>query len=83
MEKGLNAHVFNGYYETMRNGNMCFQNYAFQVTKQWGPIPGVEGDSPCARGWYAYTSLDGDLLVHGGLDHKNERLGDMFVLRGV
>mmetsp|Transcript_11900 Transcript_11900/g.25566 ORF Transcript_11900/g.25566 Transcript_11900/m.25566 type:complete len:342 (+) Transcript_11900:55-1080(+) len=35
---------------------------------------------PCARGWYAYTSLEGGLLVHGGLDCKNERLGDMFVL---
>ena len=37
--------------------------------------------SPCARGWYAFTSLKGEMIVHGGLDHKNERLGDMWALR--
>ncbi|GAX84212.1 hypothetical protein CEUSTIGMA_g11635.t1 [Chlamydomonas eustigma] len=34
---------------------------------------------PSARGWYAYTSVNGNLLIHGGLDCKNERLGDMYL----
>ncbi|KAG2440042.1 hypothetical protein HXX76_004157 [Chlamydomonas incerta] len=39
------------------------------------------GESPGPRGWFAAaTTRDGRLLLHGGLDGNNQRLGDMFVL---
>ena len=56
-----------------------------QATNQWGAVQldstSASAAGPCARGWFACTSLGGDLLLHGGLDYKNERLDDMFVLR--
>ncbi|EFJ44314.1 kelch repeat protein [Volvox carteri f. nagariensis] len=39
------------------------------------------GDSPGPRGWFASaTTSDGRLVIHGGLDGNNERLGDLYVL---
>eukprot|EP00967_Tisochrysis_lutea_P143609 scaffold266976_cov14-Tisochrysis_lutea.AAC.1 len=41
----------------------------------------ASGSGPCARGWFASTLLPtGDLVIHGGLDCSNKRLGDMFIL---
>ena len=57
-----------------------------QATNQWGAVQLDSASAltgPCARGWYACASLEGDLLLHGGLDCKNERLDDMFVLRSM
>lgn len=42
----------------------------------------AEGPGPGPRGWFAAACLpSGDLVVHGGLDVNNERLGDIHVLR--
>ncbi|KAG2454804.1 hypothetical protein HYH02_000636 [Chlamydomonas schloesseri] len=46
----------------------------------WRPLE-AGGDSPGPRGWFAATTTpDGRLLLHGGLDGNNQRLGDMYVL---
>ncbi|PNW84512.1 hypothetical protein CHLRE_03g146307v5 [Chlamydomonas reinhardtii] len=46
----------------------------------WRPLE-AGGESPGPRGWFAAaTTPDGRLLLHGGLDGNNQRLGDMFVL---
>ncbi len=44
------------------------------------------GEGPGPRGWFACDTLRGTrgsavgLVLHGGLDGNNERLGDMYVL---
>ena len=36
---------------------------------------------PCARGWFAATSLPHGLLVHGGTAVDNSRLADMHLMK--
>lgn len=45
-----------------------------------GAQGGGEGEAPCARGWFASCAVAGALVVHGGLNIANERLGDMYQL---
>lgn len=49
---------------------------------QWTKVEAIVTDSqlPCPRGWFACASTDAGLIVHGGLDCGNERLGDLFIL---
>ncbi|GIL88835.1 hypothetical protein Vretifemale_16766 [Volvox reticuliferus] len=63
-------------------GDFCSSLMAFGSggTRAWEAIQ-AGGDSPGPRGWFASTTTpDGRLVIHGGLDANNERLGDMFVL---
>ena len=44
----------------------------------------VVGDAlPEARGWFASASLDNKVLIVGGLNGQNERLGDAWTLELV
>ncbi|KAI8475700.1 MAG: kelch repeat protein [Monoraphidium minutum] len=46
-------------------------------------LSGGEGgaaDAPCARGWFAAAAVGGRLMVHGGVDVANARLGDAWQL---
>lgn len=39
------------------------------------------GDWPAPRGWFASDAIGDGVVFHGGLDARNERLGDAWVLR--
>ncbi|GIL65022.1 hypothetical protein Vafri_18872 [Volvox africanus] len=63
-------------------GDFCSSLMAFgsRGIRDWRAI-NAGGDVPGPRGWFASTTTpDGRLVIHGGLDGNNERLGDMFVL---
>ncbi|KAF2093799.1 kelch repeat protein-like protein [Rhizodiscina lignyota] len=54
------------------------------VAGGWSRVE-VEGEEPCARGWFAADAVrraDGTdgIVVHGGLDEQNQRMGDVWVL---
>lgn len=54
-------------------------------SKTWNQLA-IEGERPCPRGWFAsdvVKSPNGNdaFVVHGGLDERNQRLGDVWVLQ--
>lgn len=48
-------------------------------TGKWEEIE-VQGEKPKDRGWFAATQAEGKVLIWGGIDAKNERLPDGWVL---
>lgn len=48
----------------------------------WAPLPQAKSsiDAPEARGWFASAEWGTKVLLQGGLNHKNERLGDAWLL---
>ena len=49
--------------------------------KEWSQIRVGTGDKPTARGWFAADTLgQGKIVVHGGLDDDNGRLGDVWII---
>lgn len=49
-------------------------------TKEWEEVE-IQGEKPTARGWFASDARDGRVVMWGGLNAQNERLGDGWVLR--
>ena len=51
----------------------------------WAKLPVANGsETPEARGWFASGAFGADkVVVHGGLNEKNERLDDMWMLEVV
>ena len=45
------------------------------------PSPDPEHGAPCPRGWFAAAAVNGGLVVVGGVDVGNARLGDVWELR--
>ena len=45
------------------------------------PSPDPEHGAPCPRGWFAAAAVGGGLVVIGGVDVGNARLGDVWELR--
>ncbi|GLC37373.1 hypothetical protein PLESTB_001594300 [Pleodorina starrii] len=63
-------------------GDFCSSLMAYGAggRKGWQALE-AGGEAPGPRGWFASaTTPDGRLVIHGGLDGNNDRLGDMFVL---
>ncbi|KAL4891272.1 hypothetical protein BDV59DRAFT_71815 [Aspergillus ambiguus] len=63
-------------------GKMRGDVWAFHVEDRvWKPVQVTGSEAPCPRGWFA---ADGDgartIVVQGGLDESNQRLGDVWVL---
>ena len=49
--------------------------------KKWSQIREGAGDKPAPRGWFAADALgEGKIVVHGGLDEENTRLGDIWII---
>lgn len=47
----------------------------------WLSLPiSKDSDKVEARGWFASCQWGDKILIHGGLNEKNERLGDAFLL---
>lgn len=63
-------------------GKMLGDVWAFDINeKAWNEVKIVSGNLPTARGWFDADLVDVDkILVHGGLDESNERLGDVWAL---
>jgi hypothetical protein len=63
-------------------GKMLNDTWAFDIDeKVWNEVNIVPGNLPIARGWFSADLVGADkVLVHGGLDGSNERLGDVWVL---
>ncbi|GFR42126.1 hypothetical protein Agub_g2969 [Astrephomene gubernaculifera] len=61
-------------------GDFCSSLMMYDKAGGWRLVE-ADGESPGPRGWFAAaTGPAGQLIVHGGLDANNERLGDMFAL---
>lgn len=62
-------------------GKMLGDVWVFDVkSKVWTEVEG-QGDLPCPRGWFAADiSGESTIVVQGGLDESNQRLGDVWVL---
>ena len=66
-------------------GKMLSDVWAFDIeNKAWTQV-NVQGDSsPAARGWFdADVSGTNTIIVHGGLDELNNRLGDVWKLEFI
>lgn len=63
-------------------GKMLSDVWAFDIDKNiWNEVKIVAGSLPAARGWFSADLVDvGKVLVHGGLNESNERLGDIWAL---
>lgn len=63
-------------------GNFWDDVWVHQVgsrTPVWNKMS-FEGERPEARGWFAAASAGASVIIHGGLDTNNERLGDWWEL---
>jgi len=61
-------------------GNFWPDVWSFELkTGKWEEVE-VEGEKPKERGWFAATETGGRVLIWGGIDAKNERLPDGWVL---
>lgn len=49
------------------------------AARSWHSLE-VAGQAPCARGWAASTEVPAGVVISGGLDTDNARLGDLFLL---
>jgi Galactose oxidase, central domain len=48
---------------------------------KWSQVRVGTGEKPAPRGWFAADALGEDkIVVHGGLDEDNTRLGDIWIL---
>jgi hypothetical protein len=48
---------------------------------EWSQIRVGAGDKPAPRSWFAADALgEGKIVVHGGLDEDNTRLGDVWII---
>jgi hypothetical protein len=62
-------------------GKMLDDVWGFDLeTKNWGKVE-ITGERPEGRGWFGSGALGEEAVVQGGLNEKNERLGDLWVLR--
>lgn len=67
-------------------GKMLANAWAWDIQQsQWRKLE-VAGNSPEGRGWFDADVVkteggDDEIFVHGGLNEKNERLGDIWLLR--
>ena len=68
-----------------RAGKMSGDAWAWDLGSQtWNRVE-TDGDCPCARGWFAADVVSGSdgkdaMVLHGGLDEQNQRLGDVWLL---
>ncbi|KAL7269427.1 hypothetical protein RUND412_007917 [Rhizina undulata] len=61
-------------------GNFWEDVWAFDVEEgSWLEV-NVEGEKPVPRGWISVAQSDGGVLLYGGLEEGNRRLGDAWVL---
>ncbi|KAF4178029.1 hypothetical protein CNMCM8694_001968 [Aspergillus lentulus] len=63
-------------------GKMLDDVWVFDVEdRSWRRVDVQGAERPCARGWFAADVLDEDaIVVQGGLDESNGRLGDVWIL---
>lgn len=62
-------------------GDFTDEAFCLHAGHGWHKLEAGGTRKPCPRGWFASAALpDGRMVVHGGLDNANERLGDMFAL---
>jgi N-acetylneuraminic acid mutarotase len=49
--------------------------------KKWSQVRADAGEMPAPRGWFAADAIgEGRVVVHGGLDEDNGRLGDVWII---
>lgn len=62
-------------------GKMLNDVWAFDVKEStWKQVDTLGSEVPCPRGWFAADAYDNMIMVQGGLDESNGRLGDVWVL---
>ncbi|RBR23147.1 uncharacterized protein FIESC28_04142 [Fusarium coffeatum] len=63
-------------------GKMLSDVWAFDLEEAiWQRVE--TGDGPAARGWFDADVTENEAVVHGGLGEDNERLGDVWVMKGT
>ncbi|KAL9026586.1 MAG: hypothetical protein Q9196_004769 [Gyalolechia fulgens] len=66
-------------------GKMLDDVWVFDIrSRRWTEVQARPGEAPTARGWYDADVVRGStkeaIVVHGGLNESNERLGDVWSL---
>ncbi|KAH2716950.1 hypothetical protein KXV24_005620 [Aspergillus fumigatus] len=63
------------------SGKMLDDVWVFDVQERSWRRVDAQGEAPCARGWFAADVLgENAIVVQGGLDESNRRLGDVWIL---
>ena len=61
-------------------GNFWDDIWAYDITSGTWEELAIQGPRPSPRGWFAATGDDGRVVIWGGLNAKNERLDDGWIL---
>jgi N-acetylneuraminic acid mutarotase len=64
-------------------GKMLSDTWAFSIEEgKWSKVQDAGQEKPEPRGWFDADAMDDDaIIIHGGLNEDNKRLGDVWELR--
>lgn len=79
--------VFGGEVEPSSEGHAGAGNFSNKVycfdgqEQRWHTLTFGDGESPIPCGWLAATSCNEGIVMHGGINSKNERLDSLWLLQ--